>query len=373
MDKPDASSRLVHSLSDLMLLPGLSGHEGRVRQYLRASLSREGIEARTDRTGNLIASLPAPDSSSPSVMLFAHMDQIGFFVRRIEADGLLRVERVGGIPEKVLPSTRILLCIGEGRDIPAVFASKSNHVLSEAEKLKVESYIDLYADAGFESADEARAAGVTIGTPAVYAPSFARLGAHRFCGASIDDRAGCAVILEVAAKLRSVADRPTLHVVFSVQEEFNVRGAVVAAQSLRPDIAIQLDITIASDMPDLAGLGEVRLGAGPVLSLYNMHGRGTLNGVIPHPALVQHIERSAARADLPLQRCAIVGLLTDNAYVQFVGEGVACVDLAVPARYAHTPNEVADIRDLERLAALLVEAISGIGPEFSLDRDRYPS
>ncbi|MFI4995111.1 MAG: M42 family peptidase, partial [Hyphomicrobiales bacterium] len=87
MDKPDASSRLVHSLSDLMLLPGLSGHEGRVRQYLRASLSREGIEAQTDRIGNLIASLPAPDSSAPSVMLFAHMDQIGFFVRRIEADG----------------------------------------------------------------------------------------------------------------------------------------------------------------------------------------------------------------------------------------------------------------------------------------------
>ena len=81
---------------------------------------------------------------------------------------------------------------------------------------------------------------------------------------------------------------------FSVQEEFNLRGAVTAAQALQPDIAIQLDLLLATDTPDMGYRGDVRLGAGPAMSMYSFHGRGTLNGTIPHPALVALFDATAS-------------------------------------------------------------------------------
>ena len=122
-----------------------------------------------------------------------------------------------------------------------------------------------------------------------------------------------------------------MHLVFSVQEEFNLRGAVTAAQALSPDIAIQLDLMLATDTPDMAARGDVRLGGGPAMSLYSFHGRGTLNGTIPHPALVGAVRaRRRPRERLPLQRSAHIGALTDSSYVQLVGEGVAAIDLGFP-------------------------------------------
>lgn len=353
-----------------MLIPGLSGCEGRVRRHLAERLSTFGIESRTDRIGNLIASVEGTQAG-PSVMLFAHTDQIGFFVRRVEPNGFIRVERVGGIPEKTLPATSMLLCVGEGRDVPGVFGCKSNHVTPESEKYTVQPYIEQFIDAGFTSAEAAMAAGVQIGTPAIYAPRFNDVAENCVAGTAIDDRAGCAVILEVAKALDTMPNRPTVHLVFAVQEEFNVRGAMVAAQALKPDIAIQLDVAIACDTPDLAGYGDVALGCGPAMSTYNFHGRGTLNGLIPHPALVQLISQTASDDSIPIQPAAVVGALTDNSYVQFVGEGVACIDLGVPCRYTHSPNELASVTDMEHLARLLTSAISRIGPQFVLDRDQY--
>jgi putative aminopeptidase FrvX len=146
---------------------------------------------------------------------------------------------------------------------------------------------------------------------------------------------------------------------------------MVAARALRPDIAIQLDLTIASDTPDLADQGHVRLGGGPAMSLYSFHGRGTLNGTIPHPALVKLFEDTAKAERLPLQRSAVVGLLTDSSYVQLVGEGVACIDLAFGARYIHSPVELAHLGDIEQLVQLITAAIGRIGAGFSLDRDNF--
>ena len=120
----------------------------------------------------------------------------------------------------------------------------------------------------------------------------------RIAGTSVDDRAGCAVIVEVARALLPRRKRPTVHFVFSVQEEFNLRGAVTAAQALQPDIAIQLDLLLATDTPDMGYRGDVRLGGGPAMSLYSFHGRGTLNGTIPHPALVSLFDATAGRLDM---------------------------------------------------------------------------
>ena len=302
-------------------------------------------------------------------MLLTHMDQLGFFVRRIQPDGLVRVERMGGVPERALAAQAVLLCVGEGRDVTGVIANKSHHATTPDEKYQVVRAPDLLIDCGFSSKAEAEAAGVRIGTPVVYLPRVLELNEHRIAGTAVDDRAGCAVLLEIARQIARRDSGPAVDLVFSVQEEFNLRGAVVAAQGLKPDVAIQIDLMNACDTPDMADRGEMALGGGPGISLYSFHGRGTLNGVIPHPGLVALFERSAEMAGLALQRSAQVGVLTDLSYVQTVGDGVASIDVGFPMRYSHSALELCDLRDLEGLVRLIVRALEGIGPDFPLERD----
>ncbi len=360
--------RIRQDLIALMSIPGLSGHEDRVRRHIAASLPKLPHPPRTDRLGNLIVTVPG-DSDAPSVMLFAHMDQLGFFVRKIEDDGLIRIERMGGVPERALAAQAVLLCVGPGRDVPGVICNKSHHATTPEEKYQVIKAPDLLIDTGHGSRAGVEAAGVRIGTPVVYRPHVVEMAGDRIAGTSIDDRAGCAVLIEIARMLADRQGGPTVHLVFSVQEEFNLRGAVVAAQTLKPDIAIQIDLMLACDTPDMASRGDMRLGGGPGMSLYSFHGRGTLNGVIPHPAAVRLIEDSAMAAGVALQRSAQVGVLTDLSYVQLVGEGVVSVDVGFPCRYTHSALEMCDLNDLAGLAKLLGTALARIGPDFALSRD----
>ena len=357
---------IVADLTELMRLPGLSGHEHRVRAAIAARLAERGIRTSSDRPGNLVASFPG---RGPSVMLFAHMDQLGFVVRRVEADGFIRVERLGGVPERALPGQAVLFAVEDGPDLPGIITCKSHHATRPEERSRVAPVDELFLDAGHASRAAVEAAGIRIGSPVTYLPQVLELAGGRIGGTAIDDRAGCAVLLAVARELAARGSAgPPVHLVWTVQEEFNLRGAQVAAQVLAPDIALQLDLMNASDAPGMAERGEMRLGGGPGMSLYSFHGRGTLNGVIPHPALVRRFETAAREAGIPLQRSAQTGVLTDLSYVQLVGSGVAALDLGFPLRYSHSALEVCDPDDLVELTRLLLAALAGIGPDFRLER-----
>jgi len=158
---------------------------------IRIRLDALGIATDTDRLGNLCAHFPG---NGPAVMLFTHMDQLGFIVRRIEASGLIRLERLGGVPERALAAQDVLICVGEGRDVPAIITNKSHHATTPAEKYQVVPYAELTVDGGFTCATEVDAAGVRIGSPVVYAPQASKLSNDRIVGTSVDDRAGCAVL-----------------------------------------------------------------------------------------------------------------------------------------------------------------------------------
>ncbi|HVG49201.1 MAG TPA: M42 family peptidase, partial [Rubellimicrobium sp.] len=232
---------LRDDLGALCLLPGLSGHEEPVAAWLRDRLGALGLTTRTDRLGNLILTLTG-DAGRPSVMVFAHMDQLGFFVRKVEPDGLIRVERMGGVAEKAMLAQAVLLC-PPGRDpVPGVIMIKAHHATQPGEKYAVPTAPEIRIDTGHGSKAAVEAAGIRIGTPVVYHPRVLPLANDRLAGTAVDDRAGCAVLLALAERLKDREDGPTVHLVWSVQEEFNLRGAVVAAQALRPDIAIQIDL-----------------------------------------------------------------------------------------------------------------------------------
>ncbi len=353
-------------LTELMLVPGLSGHEDRVAVAVAAHLDRMGLNHRSDKLGNLMCTLPG-DPDLPSVMVFAHMDQLGLVVRKIESSGLIRLERLGGVPERALPAQAVLLCTEAG-DLPGVISNKSHHATAPDEKYRVVPYAELAVDAGFASRDEAEAAGVKIGTAVVYMPRAMEMAGGRIAGTAVDNRAGCAAVLGLA-EARKGKSGPTLHLVWSVLEEYNLRGILPAATALAPDIALGVDTMLACDTPEVDARGDVELGGGPTISLYSFHGRGTLNGIIPHPALVELMETTAEGEGLPLQRSAHTGLLTDLSYIHFMGaEGVACLDVGVPLRYAHSALEVVDPADIEGLVSLLDAALDHITPDLRLIR-----
>jgi putative aminopeptidase FrvX len=296
------------------------------------------------------------------------MDQLGLVVRRIEESGLIRVERLGGVPERALAAQAVLIGTDRG-DLPAVIAHKSHHATPQDEKYRVVPCADLFLDAGFASRAQAEAAGVAIGAPVVYLPRAIELAGGLIAGTAVDDRAGCAALIALAERLTLRDAGPTVHLVWSVQEEFNLRGVLPAASALAPDIAIQIDLMLATDTPDMASRGEMRLGGGPGMSLYSFHGRGTLNGVIPHPALTRLMSEAADATGIVLQRSAQTGILTDLSYIQFSGPlGVACIDIGFPCRYTHSALEVCDPADVAALVDLLDAAIGRIGPGFALDR-----
>ncbi|MDG2356101.1 MAG: M42 family metallopeptidase [Paracoccaceae bacterium] len=359
-------NRICDDLIKLMLIPGLSGYEDRVRSYLDNKLSQLGAKTSTDRLGNLLTTFPG---EGPSIMLFTHMDQLGFIIRKIEENGFLRVERLGGVPERALASQAVLIPIRDGPDIHGIITNKSHHATSPEEKYKVLPYKDIFVDVGLNSKQEVLSAGIQIGNPVVYQPQAYELGKDRITGTSVDDRAGCAVALEVARNLVNRDSGPPVHLVFSVQEEYNLRGVLPMAQQLLPDIAIQLDLILATDTPDMNERGDIKLAGGPAMSMFSFHGRGTLNGVIPHPSLVSLFEKTASEMDCPIQRSAHSGALTDLSYVQHVGKGVAAIDLGFPMRYSHSSREVCDLNDLVQLAQLLIGAIDRIDKNFSLSRN----
>ena len=352
--------RIERYLQEMTLLPGLSGFEQKVAAYMKNGFESLGLPVVIDTLGNCIAKVEGRDPAAPTIMVFAHMDSVGFLVRRIEDDGFLRFERLGGSSEKALPATQIQVQCRDGSMVDGVIGIKAHHVTPMEEKYVADKYTKLFVDIGASSREEVLKLGITVGSPILYKPRYQKLLGSRALMSSADNRSGCAVLLEVANRLVAHQPECTTYIVGSVQEEYNQRGAMVACRTVKPDAAICIDGATASDTPDLKGFGELCLGKGPVMTLYNFHGRGTLNGTIAHPAMVRIVEKAAEELQMNLQRNVCIGLLTDLSYVQLERTGVACIDLCVPRRYTHSACEILDIRDVQNCANLVAACVGSI-------------
>lgn len=345
--------KIDERLEKYCLIPALSGFEEPMMQALLKDLKEFSDELRTDTLGNVIATIKSKKPTKNSLMIFAHMDQIGMVVKSINAAGFLTVERVGGVPERILAGKAVVIQTENKEIVNGVIGTFPHHFTPDDKKYVVQPVGNIYIDIGAKNQSEVLKMGVNIGAPVMYEPAFRKLANKRVAATSMDDRGGCAVIVEVAKALFKSRPNVDVYIVGSVQEEFNLRGAMVAAQQLLPTAAISIDLAVACDTPDMNGKNSLTLGAGPVMGMYSFHGRGTLNGLIPHPKMVSLVVSAANSLGISLQRHASVGALTDASYVQLVGNGVACIDLAWPTRYTHTGIETSQISDLEELAKLV--------------------
>ena len=348
----------IERLEKYCLTPAMAGFEDEMIKKLKADLAPYVDELRVDVLGNVITTIKSAQPDAPEVMVFAHTDSLGMIVKKVEENGFIRIERVGGVPERILAASNVVLQAADGKLVNGLIGFVAHHLTPPEDKYKVKPINECYVDIGAKSAKEVADAGVRVGTPVIYRPSFEKLLNNRVAATSIDDRAGCALLVELAAHFKKNRPNVTLHLVGTVQEEFNLRGAMVAAQQIKPLAAISLDLVAASDTPDIKDGNGVALGKGPIVGTYTFHGRGTLNGLIPNPKLLALVDQAAVNLKINLQRHATMGLLTDASYVQLVGDGVACVDLAWPTRYTHSGVESCSIDDLDELRKLLIEIIT---------------
>lgn len=360
---PAVQQRLADRLAAYTRIPAPPGHEQALGEVVAGDWPTD--EVTRDRLGNLWFTAGAGDDH---VLVLAHLDEVALVVRRIEPDGYLRVHRVGGIPERVLMGQAALV-LGAGQTpIYGVFGTVAHHLASDLQRARVVPAGEQYLDVGASSADDARERlGVAVGDFVVYERTFRRDGPAVWANA-LDDRAGLAVVTELAHRL--VEDEPDrrVTVLASVQEEFSLRGLLPAVRSIAPDLILSLDISPACDTPDLRDGSEVHLGGGPVINHYSFHGRGTLAGVIPPRWLTDAVEDLGDAAGIPYQRGALLGGLTDASFAQLEGDGAPALEVGIPCRYTHAPVERADLRDL----TWTVDLVERVAREVAVPPPRGP-
>lgn len=362
-------SKILGLMEEGMLIPGIPGYEGDVSSWMKEKLTGCTDKVYTDQAGNVIGVIEGTEPKAYKTMLMAHMDQIGMVVTNITEKGFLKVTKNGSVPDKVLPGCELIIRTVEGQYIPAVVSVKSHHAMTDVDKSRVEPITDLFVDIGAINIEDACSAGVRIGCAVQYKPGFVRLRGNRIAGTTIDDRAGCAILISCAQYLFKRRPKTTVYFTATVQEEHNLRGGMIAAKAISPDIAICLDVTLASDLPGMEALLDNWMGSGPTINMYSFHGRGTLNGTIAHEGLAQLAQHSADHRGFHINRFAMRGILTDASYVQFEGQGgVASIDLGFPVNNIHSPREVCDMEDIEKLRIVTCDVIEAINADFQLRR-----
>ena len=246
---------------------------------------------------------------------------------------------------------------------------RSHHSTPAEEKYVAEKIGALYIDIGASSKEEALAAGVDIGCFVTYKPEFLPLLGSKVSATAVDNRGGCVAITAIAEQLSKNRPECDVYLVGTVWEEFNLRGAMMAARSVKPDVAIALDVCLTGDQPGGGSdLFPVKVSGGPTLTYYNFHGRGTLNGTIAHPGMAQLALDAAKDCGITLQKFASTGMLTDLSYIQLEQEGVAALDMGFPTRYTHTPIEVCDLEDIRQLAEVVCRMLHKMDSGFSFNR-----
>jgi len=326
---------MLNHLQALCALPGVSGDEGAVRDYIIDHIMPHDFTV--DALGNVIVSVKGMRDIGKTVMLSAHMDEVGFIVTHITSEGYLKFATVGGIDRRVIVGKRVL--VGKNY-LPGIIGMKPVHLTSAEERNRVPEVEKLYIDIGASSAEDAKKL-VSFGDTAIFdAPSF--MMGKSFAARAIDDRVGCAVLLELLE-----ADRPIdLTLVFTAQEEVGLRGAQAAAYAVKPDIAFNLEGTTAADLPGVAGEKQIcKLGGGVVIPFMD-------GGAVYDRGLYARVTALAERLDIPWQTKTVIAGGTDAAAIQRTGVGVPVLGLAVPVRNLHTGYNAANVDDMGHLLAL---------------------
>ena len=318
------------TLLSVLAVPGCTGDEDAIAKAIEALVKPYVDDITRDAMGNLICT---KRGNGPRIMLAGHMDQIGVVAHDIDDKGFVRVTPVGGLAPNTLYSKRILF----GNGVQGVLMRETDHPDDAW------TFPRCYVDIGAATREEAQAL-VPCGTFGIVPHDATLLANHRIAAPAMDDRAGCAVIIEALKAMKNVP--ATVIAVFTTQEEVGLRGSTAAAWSQQPDMGIALDVTTVGDTPKCPR-NACKLGGGAAIKMLD-------GGMVPTPALRNHMIAMAEKRGIPYQREVLPGGTTDARAMQTAHAGIPSGCISIPTRYVHSMVETIDLADMKACIDLLV-------------------
>ena len=337
-------------LKQLVETPSPSGYEQPAQRVIKSQLHDIADDLHTDVMGNLIARLDG--QGGPKVMLAGHCDEIGFMVQFVDDRGFIYFGAIGGVDPHLASGQRVSIHTEKG-DVPGVIGKKAIHLIEPKDREKVINLKKQFIDIGCSSREEVEAL-IRIGDPVTFSVGVQMLQGDRATSRAFDDKMGAFIVTEVMKRVKETGQiAANLYAVSTVQEEIGLRGAATSSYGVNPDVGIVVEVTHATDYPDVeqSAIGRVELGKGPVIA----------RGANINPVLFKLIVDTAVAEDIPIQ---IIGVPratgTDANVMQLSRGGVATALLAIPLRYMHTPVETLALGDLELAIKLLTAVVKRI-------------
>ena len=329
---------MLELLKQLCLLNGVSGDEGEVRAFLRAQAEPYADSIRTDALGNLIVFKQGAKATGNRLLLAAHMDEVGLIITHVTDDGFLKFGFVGGVDRRIAIGKPVVL--GPDR-VQGIISLKAIHLTDKAELKKVPKTDSLYIDIGAGSREEALKK-VPLGTYGSFVSQPEEFGDGFFKARAIDDRIGCAIMLELLKEELPL----DVTFAFTAQEEVGTRGAFGAAFSVTPQVALVLETTTAADLPGVDSHRRVCApGKGPVISYMD-------GSTIYDRGLFEDLRRLAEDNGIPWQTKEYIAGGNDARTIQRTKQGVRVAAMSAATRYLHAPSSVASVADFNNMLEL---------------------
>lgn len=328
---------------------GVSGNEKEVRDLIIDEIKDHVDSIKIDRIGNVIAYKKGKKETDKTLMLAAHMDEVGLLVTDIDSMGLLKFTTVGGIDKRVLVSKVVNI----GRDkLPGVIGAKPIHLQKPEERKRALDIDSLYIDFGAKSKEDAEKY-VSIGDYVSFHSDYTEFGTNKVKAKALDDRVGCAILIDL---LKNVEDT-SFYGVFTTMEELGLRGAGPAAFELDPDYGIILEGTICADGSDMKDhTMPTRLGEGPAISLMD-------RTTVYDPRMRKLVEDTAKRNSIAYQYRKASSGGNDSGVIHTSKAGCVTTSLSVPCRYIHSNVSVMDKTDFENTYKLAYELVNNFCEE----------
>lgn len=339
------------TLKDLLKISSPSGRERVMTEHIKGIVSPYAEDVFYDNYGNLIVKV---GGKGKKLMLCAHVDELGYWVKSITDDGFINVTKIG-IPDKCIEAREVMV----NGHIPGVVGTKAAHLQTPEERTKLVNPREIFIDIGVSSKAEAEALGIKIGSYASPVYNYMEMtNPDLICCRALDDRAGCAVLIELLKNINKADLAVELYLVFTLQEEVGLRGATAAASFLEPQQMIAIDTVPCADTPGMNWKRDlpVQLGHGVACSL--SEGGGPMNFI--NPVMEEKIFRLTDKYEIPIQPISVCGFScsTDALGSTIHGKGIAGATLTIPRRYSHSPVELMNVNDAMCMLELLTRFVT---------------
>lgn len=325
-------------LRNLCEAAAVASNERQVRDVLRRECGGYADETAYDGLGSLIFTQKGTREDGPSVLLAAHMDEVGFLVRSVSGQGMLMVLPVGSVRTFSRFMQEVTVTAAGGRCYHGILNAEYSHEKKEA--------AGLYVDLGQDSREEIERMGIRPGDMVTFASGFREYENGRFAARALDDRAGCYVMGELMKRMADRNHPNRISFAFTSSEEVGTRGAKTAAGVVKPDLCIVLDVACNGSEFVRDHTNNRQLGHGPMLVHYD-------KSLVSSRSMVELVRRSAEERNISLQDDMFLNGGTDGGVLHQDGTGHPAVVLGIPTRYGHSPYSIASYQDMEQMVDLL--------------------